>query len=138
MSHAGDDSSHPLGPPSGLQIPRFAGPDTFARLPRLDQVDHAAVAILGVAFDAGVSYRPGARFGPSGIRAGSKLLRPYHPFLDVSPWGVHQVADAGDIGPNPFDLMAAVSEVEVAARGLLTKADRLITIGGDHTIALPL
>jgi agmatinase len=130
--------SGPLLPPSGLQIPRFAGPDTFARLPRLDQVDHAAVAILGVAFDSGVSYRPGARFGPSGIRAGSKLLRPYHPFLDVSPWEVHQVADAGDIGPNPFDLMAAVSEVEVAARGLLTKADRLITIGGDHTIALPL
>jgi len=138
MFDARDERSLPLGPPSGLQIPRFAGPDTFARLPRLDQVDHAAVAILGVAFDSGVSYRPGARFGPSGIRAGSKLLRPYHPFLDVSPWGVHQVADAGDIGPNPFDLMAAVSEVEVAARGLLTKADRLITIGGDHTIALPL
>ncbi len=137
---AGDpqQAAEPIGPPSGVVVPRFAGPETFARLPRLDQVDRAGVAILGVPFDAGVSYRPGARFGPSGIRAGSKLLRPYHPELDVDPWGIAQVADAGDIAPNPFDLLAAVGQVEVAARQVLQNADRLITIGGDHTIALPL
>ena len=128
----------PLVPPSGLEVPRFAGPDTFARLPRLDQVEHAGVAILGVPWDSGVSYRPGARFGPAGIRAGSKLLRPYHPALDVNPWDVHQVVDAGDVAANPFDLIAAVGQVEAAARSLLTKADRIVTIGGDHTIALPL
>jgi agmatinase len=66
------------------------------------------------------------------------LLRPYHPELDVDPWGIAQVADAGDIAPNPFDLLAAVGQVEVAARQVLQNADRLITIGGDHTIALPL
>ena len=87
----------PLGPPNAAEIPRFVGPDTFARLPRLDQVDHAGVAVLGVPFDAGVSYRSGARFGPHGIRAGSKLLRPYHPALDVNPWDVHQVVDAGEV-----------------------------------------
>ena len=128
----------PLGPPSAVETPRFAGPETFARLPRLDQVDHAGVAILGVPFDSGVSYRPGARFGPGGIRAGSKLLRPYHPALDVYPWGVHQVADAGDVSVNPFDLIAAVGQVEAAARSLLDSTDYIVTIGGDHTIALPL
>ena len=128
----------PLGPPNAAEIPRFVGPDTFARLPRLDQVDHAGVAVLGVPFDAGVSYRSGARFGPHGIRAGSKLLRPYHPALDVNPWDVHQVVDAGDVVAHPFDLVAAVGQVEAAARHLLTKADRIVTIGGDHTIALPL
>lgn len=128
----------PIGPPSAVEVPRFAGPDTFARLPRLDQVDHADVAILGIPFDAGVSYRPGARFGPSGIRAGSKLLRPYHSFMDVFPWLDQQVVDAGDVAANPFDLLAAIESVETAARSLLKETDRIVTIGGDHTIALPL
>lgn len=128
----------PVGPPSAIEVPRFAGPDTFARLPRLDQVDHADVAILGIPFDAGVSYRSGARFGPSGIRAGSKLLRPYHSFVDVFPWLDQQVVDAGDVAANPFDLLAAIDSVETAAKSLLNDADRIVTIGGDHTIALPL
>lgn len=128
----------PVGPPSAIEVPRFAGPDTFARLPRLDQVDHADVAILGIPFDAGVSYRSGARFGPSGIRAGSKLLRPYHSFMDVFPWLDQQVVDAGDVAANPFDLLAAIDSVETAAKSLLNDADRIVTIGGDHTIALPL
>jgi len=126
------------GPPDGRQVPRFAGPDTFARLPRLRDVGRAAVAIAGVPFDSGVSYRPGARFGPVAVRNGSKLLRPYHPGLETSPLDVHQVADAGDIAVNPFDIAEAIGAVDRAARALLGEADRLIAIGGDHTIALPL
>ncbi len=128
----------PVEPPDALAVPRFAGPDTFARLPRLEDVGSAAVAIVGVPFDSGVSYRSGARFGPAAIRAGSKLLRPYHPALDVEPWRIQQVADAGDIACNPFDIMEAVGSIEAAAIDLLTRADRLVTLGGDHTIALPL
>ncbi|GAC1666374.1 MAG: agmatinase [Candidatus Limnocylindrales bacterium] len=119
-------------------MPRFVGPDTFARLPRLDDIGSAAVAIVGVPFDAGVSYRSGARFGPAAIRAGSKLLRPYHPGLDVEPWLVQQVADAGDIACNPFDISAAMGEIEAAAGDLASRAGHLIALGGDHTIALPL
>lgn len=128
----------PVGPPDALVFPRFAGPDTFARLPRLDDVGRAAVALLGVPFDSGTSYRPGARFGPGAIRAGSKLLRPFHPPLGVAPWDRHQVADAGDVGVNPFNLAEAVSQIEAGARALAGRADRLVTLGGDHTIALPL
>ena len=69
---ATDPAARPIGPPDARVVPRFAGPDTFARLPRLDDVTSAAVAVLGVPFDSGVSYRPGARFGPGAIRAGSK------------------------------------------------------------------
>jgi len=119
-------------------VPRFVGPDTFARLPRLDQVGRAAVAVAGIPFDAGVSYRPGSRFGPQGIRAGSKLLRPYHPGLDVEPWSRHQVADAGDLTVNPFDIREAIGQVEAGATDLLSRADTLIVIGGDHTLSLPL
>ena len=89
--------SEPIGPVDASQVPRYAGPATFARLPELDDVESADVAVLGVPFDSGVSYRPGARFGPGHIRASSKLLRPYHAPLDVSPFSAIQVADAGDL-----------------------------------------
>jgi len=128
----------PIGAPDGRKRPRYVGPDTFARLPRLVDVDRAGVAILGVPFDAGVSYRPGARFGPAAIRAGSKLLRPYHAPLEVEPWYVHQVADAGDLAPNPFDIAEAIAQIEAGAATTLEHADRLLVLGGDHTIALPL
>jgi agmatinase len=134
----GPPRADPVGPPDARSVPRFAGPETFARLPRLSEAGPAAVAVLGVPFDSGVSYRPGARFGPAAVRAGSKLLRPYHPGMGVEPWQVHQVADAGDIGVNPFDLAEAISQVEAGARQVLSAAGRLIALGGDHTIALPL
>jgi agmatinase len=72
------------------------------------------------------------------VRAASKLLRPYHPALDVHPWGAQQVADAGDCAINPFNLEEAVEDVERGASEALEHAGRLVTIGGDHTIALPL
>lgn len=57
-----------VGPVDSLAVPRYAGHTTFARLPRLEDVSHYDVAVVGVPFDAGVTYRPGARFGPSAIR----------------------------------------------------------------------
>jgi guanidinobutyrase / D-arginase len=128
----------PAGPPDGRTVPRFAGPDTFARLPRLQDVGRADVALLGIPFDSGVSYRPGARFGPAAVRAGSKLLRPYNPALDVTPWAGQQVADAGDLAVNPFDIGEAIGQIESGANAALGSAGRLIALGGDHTVALPL
>jgi agmatinase len=130
--------SDPVGPPDARNVPRFAGPETFARLPRLADLQSADVAILGAPFDSGVSYRPGARFGPGAVRAASKLLRPYHPALDVHPWETHQVADAGDAAINPFRIEQAVQDIEAAALAALDDSQNLVTIGGDHTIALPL
>lgn len=126
------------GPVDATHVPRFAGPDTFARLPRLDEVDHADVVILGAPFDSGVSYRPGARFGPAHIRASSKLLRPYNPALDVAPFEAIQVADAGDLALNPFDIPHALQEVEAGVSALLKAGMRVLTLGGDHTVALPI
>ena len=131
-------NSQNRGPVDATVVPRYGGPATFARLPQLDQVDRADVAILGVPFDSGVSYRPGARFGPSHIRASSKLLRTYNPVQDVEPFDVQQVADAGDIACNPFDIQDAIKQIDEGVRGVLDTSSKLVTIGGDHTIALPL
>jgi len=127
-----------LGQVDAVQVPRFAGAATFARLPRADEVDRADIAVVGVPFDSGVSYRPGARFGPAHIRQSSRLLRPYNPELAMEPFGAVQVVDAGDIACNPFDIAEAIAQVEVAAAALLSSSGRLLTLGGDHTIALPL
>src|SRR6185312_16414945 len=128
----------PRGPVDSSRVPRYAGPATFARLPRLDEVGTADVAVVGVPFDSGVSYRPGARFGGNAIREASRLLRPYNPAQDASPFTLAQVADGGDIAVNPFNIHEAVETIEAAADELLDSGARLMTLGGDHTIALPL
>ena len=138
MTSSGTPSpSGPVGPVDATRVPRYGGPPTFARLPRLDEVSRADVTVVGLPFDSGVSYRPGARFGPGHVRASSKLLRPYHPGLDVHPFGEQQVADAGDLGLNPFDVAEALSVAEAGLTALSEDGSTLLSLGGDHTLALP-
>ena len=138
MRGVGDEAVPPVGPVDALKVPRFAGPTTFARLPTLDAVGSAGVAILGVPFDSGVVYRPGARFGPAAIRAGSKLIRPYNAWTEALPFESRQVADAGDVACTPFSIEQAIAEIEHAAAATLERAGHVLALGGDHTIALPL
>jgi agmatinase len=128
-----------VGPVSGTEVPRFAGSATFARLPRVDEVTDYSVAVLGAPFDGGVAFRPGARFGPAAVRQASRNLRPaYHPGLDVTPYERIQVVDAGDVPCNPFSIDEALKQIDGHATGLISGTRRLITVGGDHTVALPL
>ena len=132
-------NKNPIQPVSGTKVPRFAGPSTFARLPELRDVESCDVAIVGIPFDAGTSYRPGARFGPMSIRQASRHLRTnYHPSYDVEPFKVQQVADAGDITCNPFSIDESIKQIEAGATDLLNKVGGIISLGGDHTIAVPL
>src|SRR6266850_2837617 len=126
-----------VGPIDPMQVPRFAGPTTYARLPALDAVGSAAVAILGVPFDSGVVYRPGARFGPAAIRSGSRMLRPFNAWTETEPFA-QQVADAGDVACTPFGIEQAIAQIEAAATETYERATHVMAIGGDHTIALPL
>ncbi|MDZ8170752.1 agmatinase [Microbacterium xanthum] len=128
----------PVGPLDASRIPRYAGIATFARLPRREDVERADVAVVGIPFDSGVSYRPGARFGPSHVREISRLLRPYNPAQDVHPFAAQQVVDAGDMAVNPFSLDEAVADIERQSDALRSEGTRLVVIGGDHTVALPL
>ena len=129
----------PIQPVSGTVVPRYAGPSTFARLPELRDVQRCDIAILGIPFDSGTSYRPGARFGPQAIRQASRHLRTnYHPAYDTEPFLEQQVADAGDVACNPFNIEEAIGQIQVAATDLLGQAGGIISLGGDHTIAVPL
>jgi agmatinase len=127
-----------LGQVDATVVPRFAGAPTFARLPRRDEVDHADIMVVGVPFDAGTSYRPGARFGPAHIRESSRLLRPYNPAQDAEPFALAQVVDAGDIAVNPFNIELAVDQVEAGMSELVSTGAKVLTLGGDHTIAYPI
>lgn len=131
-----------IGPVDSTRVPRYSGEATFALLPRLDDLERqercAEIKIVGAPFDAGVSYRPGARFGPAHIRQSSRLLRPYNPATGTSPFSQVQVADAGDMVLNPFSIDEAISTIEHDALELTEDGATLLTIGGDHTIALPL
>ena len=101
-------------------------------------MERCDVAVAGVPFDAGTTFRPGARFGPSAVRQISRLLRTYDPALDVEPFAVQQVADAGDLVGTPFDVPAAIEQIEHGADELFARSSHLLTLGGDHTVSLPL
>ena len=127
-----------IGQVDATQMPRYGGIATFAHLPHISEVTDVDVAIVGVPFDTGVSYRPGARFGPNHVRESSRLLRPYNPAANVSPFATQQVVDAGDIAANPFDIEEAISSIHKSYDQLAERAKRIVTIGGDHTITLPI
>jgi agmatinase len=127
----------PLDP---LSHPRFGGITTFSRLPYYPDLSgiHIDVAILGIPFDGGTTYRPGARFGPRAVRAASVLCRNYHPEMAVSVYEKLAVVDAGDIAVNPINIQATYKSIEKQYQDNLKKGIRSICIGGDHSVLLPI
>lgn len=134
-----DQAHPPIGPVDGRKVPRFAGSGSFARLPEVDQVSDYDIALLGIPFDSGTSYRPGARFGPMAIRQASRHLRPgYHVELNCTPFDAVQVVDAGDVPVTPFSIDSAMEQIAGHGLDLLGGGRRVVSMGGDHTIALPM
>ena len=124
-------------PRSSFQSPRFAQPATFMRLPHVTDPKGLDVAIVGVPFDGGTSYRPGSRYGPREIRNQSSLIRPYGFFQKVSPFDRLNVADAGDIDAAPVSIEKCYEAVEARIGDIADAGARPIVIGGDHSISLP-
>jgi agmatinase len=127
--------THQPRPP--FQSPRFAQPATFMRLPHVTDPKGLDVAIVGVPFDGGTSYRPGSRYGPREIRNQSSLIRSYSFFQKVSPFDRLNVADAGDIDAAPVSIEKCYEAVEARIGAIADAAARPIVIGGDHSISLP-
>src|SRR5262245_62552872 len=117
--------------------PRFAQPATFMRLPFQADPTGVDVAMLGVPFDSGTSYRSGARLGPREIRAQSSLIRPYSYFQKVSPFERLTIVDAGDVDAPPVGIEPAYAAIEAAVDRILKAGATPMAIGGDHSISLP-
>jgi agmatinase len=119
-----------------MDAPRYTGIRTFARLPHVTDTAGVDVAVVGAPFDTATSYRPGARFGPEGIRAGSTLLRPYHPAMGIEVWGAQTVVDWGDIAITPGNAERTVQQIATALQPLLQADIVPLVLGGDHLVAL--
>src|SRR3954452_24490362 len=118
--------------------PRFAQPATFMRLPHQTDLTGVDVALVGVPFDGGTSYRPGARLGPREVRAQSSLIRPYSYFQKVAPFDRLNVADIGDIDAPPVSIEKCYDVVTDRIGAIADAGARPIVIGGDHSISLPI
>jgi guanidinobutyrase len=127
--------NQPLG---GNEMPRFGGIATMMRLPHVPDAAGLDVAFVGVPFDIGTSNRAGARFGPRQIRTESCLIRPYNMATRAAPFDSLQVADIGDVAINTFNLEKSVAIIEQAYDEILEQGCKPLTMGGDHTISLPI
>lgn len=125
-------------PLSGNVMPRFAGPATFMRLPACTLADRLDVGFLGVPLDIGTSNRPGARLAPRQIRDESRMLRPYNMATRAAPFDSLRIADIGDVSINTFNLEKSVGIIERHFDAVLNANVIPLTMGGDHTIALPI
>ncbi len=125
----------PLG---GNEMPRFGGIATFMRLPGTTPPAELDVAVVGVPFDIGTSWRPGARFGPRGIRVESVMTRPYNMATKAAPFDSLRIDDTGDVAINTFNLADSVARIEQHYDELLSHDVIPVTMGGDHTIVLPI
>lgn len=131
--------SRPLNQPlGGNQMPRFGGLASMMRLPVATHAAGLDAAFIGVPLDIGASNRAGARFGPRQIRAESSLIRPYNMATGAAPFDALQVADLGDVPINTYSLEKSVGIITDFYREVLGHGCVPLTLGGDHTIALPI
>jgi agmatinase len=125
-------------PPDAMVYPRFAGIRTFMRLPHVTDMSGVDLAVVGVPFDTGGTYRVGARFGPSGIRQESMLLRPYNRELKVDVFAHLSAVDYGDLPVVPGYLPESHELIEQGAAVVVGAGVVPVFLGGDHSVSLPL
>jgi agmatinase len=128
---------HPM-PVDALEQPRFAGIPTLFRLPHIPEADRLDVALIGVPYDGGTSYRTGPRMGPRHVREQSAIIRPYNPVLKVSPFSHLRVADYGDLSVNPISIEDTYDRITKGLKPVLDAGAIPICVGGDHSILLPI
>ena len=125
-------------PISGNELARFSGPNTFMRLPAVNDLKGLDVVVLGVPIDIGTSWRSGTRFGPKEVRAESAMIRPYHMQTGAAPFDSLQVADIGDLAINTFSLSDSLRIIQKSYDAILNYDVVPMAIGGDHSITLPI
>ena len=130
-------SPHPK-PVDALVYPRFSGVPTFMRLPHITQAEELDLALIGVPFDGGTTYRPGPRFGPRNVRVQSAMIRPWNPVLKINPFDKWRIADFGDLSINPLSIDDTYQRITEQLGEVLRAGARPVCVGGDHSILLPI
>jgi agmatinase len=114
------------------------GQTPFFRLPASRDVANAEVALLGIPYDAGTTYQPGARLAPFHLRRVSALVQSHHPVHDLDVFGALRCVDGGNIVFPPFDREAMRAAVEAEIRQLSAALVAPLVFGGDHSVTLPI
>ncbi len=125
-------------PVDALVYPRFSGIPTFMRLPHVADAKELDIALIGIPFDGGTTYRPGPRFGPRNIRVQSAMIRPWNPVLKINPFAKWRIADFGDLSVNPLSIEDTYSRITAQLGDVLSAGARTACVGGDHSILLPI
>ncbi len=119
--------------------PTYAGTLSFMRRRYSKDVDGADAVVLGIPFDAAVSNRPGARFGPQAIRRASAIFDndPQYPF-SRDLFEAMAVVDYGDVLLDYGNHQKTPGLIEETAAGIIASGAFLLSLGGDHFITWPL
>jgi agmatinase len=125
-------------PVDALVYPRFSGLTTFMRLPHVPRARELDIALIGIPFDGGTTYRSGPRFGPRHVREQSAIIRPWNPVLHVNPFANWRIADYGDLSINPLSLDDTYDRITKQLSKVADAGARAICVGGDHSILLPI
>ena len=125
-------------PVDALVYPRFSGVPTFMRLPHIPRAADLDLALIGIPFDGGTTYRPGARFGPRNIRVQSAMIRPWNPVLKTNPFEKWRIGDFGDLSINPLSIEDTYRRVTEQLGDVFRDGARSVCVGGDHSILLPI
>jgi len=135
----GDGAFRAEGPRERWPEMTYGGALSFLRRRYTRDLAGVDVAIMGVPWDCAVTYRPGCRLGPRGIRAASVQLAE----LKAFPWGFDlfeslAIVDRGDVMLDPHHPETVAPAIEAAAAEVLASGARLLALGGDHFVTWPL
>jgi agmatinase len=128
----------PRQPRDPFVSPRFGQVATFMLLPLSERAAGLDVALLGIPYDGGTSYRTGARFGPRAVREQSSLIRPWNPVLKVHPFQRLRVADCGDVDVVPISIERTCDAIQQAVDRVIVAGATPVCVGGDHSVTLPI
>jgi len=122
------------------ELPHFAGINTFMKAPYVEDVKGVGkydVAVMGVPFDGGTTYRPGTRFGPQGIRRISALYTPYNYEIGVDLREQMSMCDIGDVFTIPANIEKTFDQISKATAHVFASGAMPVILGGDHSIGFP-
>lgn len=137
-AHSNKTEKPRLRPVDALVYPRFSGIATFMRLPHVPRAEELDIALIGIPYDGGATYRSGPRFGPRHVRDQSAIIRPWNPVLNIDPFEKWRIGDFGDLSINPLSIEDTFQRITEQLNDVLKRGARTACVGGDHSILLPI